>query len=213
MVFAEGGDDGDLLVLEGVEDGGGVTLSDLSDLPDIDGFVVVVLAEELGDGEDVGAVDGGGLATEFGNDVDEVLIDLAVKGSVDDLDRFGGGDAESTDKFGFESSIGHGGGDGLTSTVDDDGFDAGDFEEDDVAHDFANKIWVVHGGATHFDEKGFSSEALEVREGFDEDGGFFGGGGHEEGGWVVCGKYRTAKTQRREVFLGLGGVFDGILGG
>ena len=38
---------------------------------------------------------------------------------------------------------------------------------------------MVHGRASHLDEKGLSTKALEVREGLDEHGGFLGGVRHE----------------------------------
>lgn len=62
--------------------------------------------------------------------------------------------------------------------MDNDRFDSGDFEEDEVAHHLANERRVIHGRPSHFDEKGFSAKALKVRQGFNEHGGFFGGGGH-----------------------------------
>ncbi len=44
------------------------------------------------------------------------------------------------------------------AAVDDDGVDAGDFEEDDVAHDLADEAGVFHGGTAHFDQEGVAPE-------------------------------------------------------
>ena len=52
--------------------------------------------------------------------------------------------------------------------MDDDGVDPGIFEENNIPHYFANELWIVHGGAAHFDEEGFSPEALQVGKRGDE---------------------------------------------
>ena len=179
LMAAKWGDDGDVSVGGGGLNGFDLAVGDLADSADVFLFSLVVGGEELFGFEDGGAVDGFGLAAEFVDGFDEAVVDGAVEGFVDDFDRFGGGDAVAADEFGFEPACGHDGGDGFSSSVDDDGADAGDFEEDDVSHDFTDEFGIVHGGASHFDEEGLSAEALEVGEGFDEDGGLFGCGSHE----------------------------------
>lgn len=120
-------------------------------------------------------MDGGGLASEFVDGFDKSAIDFAMQGVVDNLDRFGGGDAKSSNEFGFEAGLLHGGRDCLPSPVHDHGFDAGEFQENDIAHDVSNEFRIVHGRTTHFDQEGFATKALEVGEGLDEHGGFLGG--------------------------------------
>jgi len=141
---------------------------------------LVVGGEDAAGLEDAGAGEAGGAAAVLVDEVDEVGIDGFAEGFLDDGDGFGGGDAEAADELGFQSSVSHGGGDGLAAAVDDDGVDAGDLEESDVAHDIADQLGVFHGGAAHFDEEGFSAVALQVGQCFDEGGCFF---GREHGSW------------------------------
>ena len=52
-----------------------------------------------------------------------------------------GGDAEAADEPRLEAGLLHGGGDRLAAAVDDDRVDAGDLEEDDVAHRLRTSSW------------------------------------------------------------------------
>jgi len=168
-------DHGDFSSAEGIEDVFDMTGGGFSDTADIGRIPIVIGAHELVGEEDGGAVDRGGLGTEIGEGPDEALIDLPVKGFFDDFDGFGRGDAEAADESRFEAGLYHSRGNGLAAAMHDDRLDAGHFEKNDIAHDLADEVRIVHGGPTHFDEKGFSPEALEVGEGFGEDAGFFGG--------------------------------------
>ena len=172
---SEGGEDGDDVGGGGVEDVVGEAGLDLADAADVGGLSLVVGGEDAAGLEDAGAGDAGGAAAVLVDEVDELGIDRFGEGFFDDGDGLGGGDAEAADELGLESGVCHGGGDGLAAAVDDDGVDAGDFEESDVPHDIADQFGVLHGGAAHFDEEGFSAIALQVGQGFDEGGGFGGG--------------------------------------
>ncbi len=69
--------------------------------------------------------------------------------------------------------------------MDEDGIDAGHLEEDDVAHEGAQQVGIVHGGSPDLDEERLPPEALQVGQGFNQDGGFVFGGQRRETGKMV----------------------------
>ena len=60
--------------------------------------------------------------------------------------------------------------------MDEDGIDAGHLEKDDVAHEGAHQVGIVHGGSPDLDEERLPPEALQVGQGFKQGGGFVFGG-------------------------------------
>ncbi len=147
---------------------GGVHVShlatdDFADAAEIDRISSGIFCAEFFAEENIVAGNADGFAAELTDHVDEVWIDFLGQDAGDDIDRFVRGDAESADESGFKSGGFHRGGDRFSSAVDDDGIDAGDFQENDVAHDFGDQLRVFHGRSAHFDEEGFSAKRLKIR--------------------------------------------------
>lgn len=170
---SEGGDDGNNIARGGVEDFFGEAGGDFADEAD-----VLAVGGHAGGLEDVGAGDAGGTPAEVVEKGDEFGIEGVGEGFFDEGDGFFSGDAKAFDPVRSEAGIGHGGGDGFAAPVDEDGVDASDFEEEDVAHEVGDELFVFHDRAADFDEEGLGAEALEVGEGLDEGGGFGLGVGH-----------------------------------
>ena len=168
----EWGDDGYFLAVDGCEDLGVVEPVDGSDEAEVDGLTVFAfngrgaMAEE-----DVAAAEADGAAAEAADGVDEVAVDDVLESVFDDGNRLSVSDSETADEASGEAFFGHGFGDGLAAAVDDDGVDAGEFHEDDVAEEALDEVWVIHGAAAEFDEEGLAAEALEPWHGLDEDTG------------------------------------------
>ena len=158
--------------MDGGEDFADVEAVDGADEAEVDGVAVFAFHGRVAVAdEDAFAWEAEGAAAEAIDGVDEFVVDDFVEGVFDDGDGLFVGDAEAADEAGGEAGFGHGLGDGFAAAVDDDGVDAGEFEEDDVAEQHFDEGGVVHGAAAEFDEEGLAAEALQVGHGLDEDGG------------------------------------------
>ncbi len=93
----------------------------------------------------------------------------------------------------------HPGVDGLAAAVDDDRPHADAAHEGDVFEDVADDGGVVHGGPAELDDDGFAPEALDVRQGFDENGGFLDGLFHV---WArIIRPRRGGEKKKREISI------------
>jgi hypothetical protein len=81
--------------------------------------------------------------------------------------------------------------------VDDDGAQADAAHEGDVFEDVADDLGIVHGGPAELDDDGFAPEALDVRQGFDEDAGFLDGLFHDSAGHYPPPRRRGEEKRAR----------------
>jgi hypothetical protein len=180
----DGGDDGDELAGDGGLDEAEFAVIDFADPAEV---AFHFIAEE-----DFGAGDADGFAAEGVQFVDDVGVDDAGEGLLDDFDGLFVGDAHAVDEAGFEAAVLHGFGDGFAAAVDDDGVDADGFEEDDVFEEGVDDGGVFHGTAADLDEEGAAAVGLHVGQGFEEDGSFSGllGEGHSDSEWEGWSTFR-----------------------
>ena len=154
---------------------GELAADDLTHATDVDARAVLVGAFDFLAKKHIIARNAHRLAAKVADHPDQAGIDFLGQHAGDDFDRFIGRHAEPADEFRLQPRGFHRGGDRLAAAVDDDGIDAGDFEENHVAHDAGDEIGIFHCGAAHFDDEGHPSERLQVGQGFDQGVGFFDG--------------------------------------
>ncbi len=108
-------------------------------------------------------------------------IDHAIEHFLDDADRLLVGDAQAVDEARLQPGVAHALGDRLAAAVDEHGIDADGFEEDDIAQEALDDVFVLHGAAAVFDDEELAAKFLDegqrLDEGFGADGGEL---GHEE---------------------------------
>ena len=146
------------------------------------------------------------------DEVDEFGVDTVAQSFLYGGNCFGAGDAEPSDEPGLQTGCFHGGGDRLAAPVNEDGIDPGYLKEDDVAHERAHQVGIVHGGPPDLDEERFSPEALQVGQGFDQGGGFVFGGQREETGDSKVPSLPGVAGKFGELGLGRKGLRAGVPG-
>ena len=180
-----GGDHRDEAGAFQVADEGGVDLHDVAHLAHVDQVVGVFLVRQqqlLGpDHAAILAGEAHGLAAGAVDEIDHVLVHLAAQDHFHHFHGFGVGDAHALDEFALLADPAEHVLDLGAAAMDHHHVHAHQLQQHHVPGEALLEVLVGHGVAAVFDDDGAAVEALDVGQGFGQDGGLLGGGGGGHG--------------------------------